>query len=479
MRRLLSHLVKRGGPFLAVAAFLMLVAPTASATRTVDRVVYTRGCDSGPQNPVWIVEPTAGSEPVPSVSKDSLGVRVSPDGEQLLLSMFGGLSTANADGTGAVLVADVAIVGRYPEYPTWSPDGDKVALVAHVDGERRIMILDLDSNQAPIVVKTIGEKHPSGLDWSPGGQVLVWSWRAPVSETGIEVITVSDGTSEPLGEGSNPRYSPDGTTIAFSRAGFLATMTSDGSDLWISEQPGRSPTWSPDGTRLAFVDRKPADDHVANYIGVYEIGTGRVTVLVEGTIDCDDVLDLGDWAFLQWPRFLDVAFDHLFVDDVEWLAAERITKGCDPPVNDHFCPSAAVTRGQMAAFLVRALGLTDRLDDPFVDDDGSVFEADIERLAAAGITKGCNPPDNDRFCPDSKVTREQMAAFLVRAFGYADDGGGDLFIDDNDSIFEHDIDRLASAGITKGCNPPDNTQYCPTAYVSRGQMAAFIHRALR
>ncbi len=55
----------------------------------------------------------------------------------------------------------------------------------------------------------------------------------------------------------------------------------------------------------------------------------------------------------------------------------------------------------------------------FVDDDGSVFEADIERLAAAGITKGCNPPVNDRFCPNDPVTRGQMAAFLVRG-GLAD-----------------------------------------------------------
>ncbi len=76
-----------------------------------------------------------------------------------------------------------------------------------------------------------------------------------------------------------------------------------------------------------------------------------------------------------------------------------------------------MTRGQMAAFLVRALGLTDRGSADFVDDDGSIFEADIERLATAGITKGCNPPVNDRFCPDDPVTRGQMAAFLHRALG--------------------------------------------------------------
>ena len=168
----------------------------------------------------------------------------------------------------------------------------------------------------------------------------------------------------------------------------------------------------------------------------------------------------------------------VFEVDVEWMAAEGITRGCNPPVSDRFCPDSVVTRGQMAAFLVRALGLTDRVDDPFVDDDGSIFEPDIERLAAAGITKGCNPPANDQFCPASKVTRGQMAAFLVRALGYADDGGGNLFVDDDASIFEADIDRLGTAGVTKGCNPPANDRFCPNSVVTRGQMAAFLHRAL-
>ena len=71
-----------------------------------------------------------------------------------------------------------------------------------------------------------------------------------------------------------------------------------------------------------------------------------------------------------------------------------------------------------------------------------------------------------------------MAAFLVRALNYTDNGGGDLFVDDDDSIFEADIDRLATAGVTKGCNPPDNDRFCPTNNVTRGQMAAFLHRAL-
>lgn len=51
----------------------------------------------------------------------------------------------------------------------------------------------------------------------------------------------------------------------------------------------------------------------------------------------------------------------------------------------------------------------------FVDDDPSIFESDIEKIAAGRTTLGCNPPANDRFCPDDLVTREVMAAFLARA----------------------------------------------------------------
>ncbi len=175
------------------------------------------------------------------------------------------------------------------------------------------------------------------------------------------------------------------------------------------------------------------------------------------------------------PVFLDTV-GSVFQADIEWLAAEGITKGCNPPTNNLFCPNNKVTRGQMAAFLNRALDLPAGSGNPFVDDDSSIFENDIEALAASGITKGCNPPINNRFCPDSFVTRAQMAAFLNRALDLPA-GSGNPFVDDNGSIFENDIEALAASGITKGCNPPTNNRFCPDQFVTRGQMAAFLHRA--
>ncbi|MCP3934450.1 MAG: S-layer homology domain-containing protein, partial [Actinomycetia bacterium] len=111
----------------------------------------------------------------------------------------------------------------------------------------------------------------------------------------------------------------------------------------------------------------------------------------------------------------------------------------------------------------------------FTDDDG-VFELNIESLAEAGITRGCNPPTNDRYCPNDAVTRGQMAAFLVRALKLPTGTPG-AFTDD-DGVFELNIESLAEAGITRGCNPPTNDRYCPNDAVTRGQMAAFLVRAL-
>jgi hypothetical protein len=180
--------------------------------------------------------------------------------------------------------------------------------------------------------------------------------------------------------------------------------------------------------------------------------------------------------FIQFKVLGDIA-DTVFVDDILWMAQEGITLGCNPPANDEFCPAKTVTRGQMAAFLVRFLGLT-AIDGSiaFTDTATSVFEQDILKLATAGITTGCNA-DGSQFCPNKGVTRGQMAAFLVRALGLTDDGGGNLFGDDDTSVFETDIDKLATAEITLGCNPPTNSNFCPTKTVTRGQMAAFLHRA--
>jgi hypothetical protein len=167
----------------------------------------------------------------------------------------------------------------------------------------------------------------------------------------------------------------------------------------------------------------------------------------------------------------------LFENDIDALAFADITRGCNPPTNNHFCPDRTVDRGSMAAFLRRALGLPATGTDYFVDDNGTTFEEDINAIAAAGITKGCNPPANNRYCPTMDVSRGAMAAFLRRAL-HLPKAGTNYFVDDNSSIFQQDINAIAEAGITRGCNPPTNNRFCPGDPVRRANMAAFLTRAL-
>ena len=155
-----------------------------------------------------------------------------------------------------------------------------------------------------------------------------------------------------------------------------------------------------------------------------------------------------------------------FRSEIEWLAQRGITGGCG---EGRFCPTGVVTREQMASFLVRIFSLPPSSAARFGDDEASEHQANINALAAAGITGGCR---TDAFCPRSTVTREQMASFLARAASLAL-SGRDYFLDDERSSHQADINRTAATGITAGCG---TYRYCATAGVTREQIAGFLYR---
>jgi hypothetical protein len=134
-----------------------------------------------------------------------------------------------------------------------------------------------------------------------------------------------------------------------------------------------------------------------------------------------------------------------FADDIAWMFATGITTGCAP---DLYCPSDSVTRGEMATFLTRAFDLPWTSQDFFTDDEGLAHEGAINRLAKSGITTGCSAT---RFCPERLVTRGQMATFLARALGLPP-AAADHFNDDDGTAHEDSINRIYEAGITTGCS---------------------------
>jgi hypothetical protein len=486
-----QSLRRRMTPFVALATLFSLfaVAPTASAAPPGE---------NGPIVHVVVGENATGGD-LHTVQADGSGSElllegeftapdVSPDGTEVLA-----VELADAQASeGAVVSIDVAtgesetLVESGATSAAWSGDG---SAIAYATGE------GLWVKEGTADAAQVDEDINMVWDWSPvDDRVLVTRNVDPdgvgLPEVSLETVDVGTGDAVVVESNdgglftwyvSGADFSPDGADIVYHETtpGHQQVVIAGQADPLDETEgatgaaPNGPVTWSPDGESIAY-GRSTAE---GDLVVVHTVASGAEVTF--------DVADLGpiDWAPVatgtpQPDGFTDVPTDHTFYTDIQWLAGEGITRGCNPPDNTLFCPDDFVTRGQMAAFLVRGLGYADDGGgDRFTDDDGSVFEGDIDRLATAGVTKGCNPPDNTEFCPDDFVTRGQMAAFLVRAFGYSDDGGGDRFTDDDGSVFEGDIDRLATAGVARGCNPPDNTEFCPGDFVTRGQMAAFLARA--
>ena len=179
------------------------------------------------------------------------------------------------------------------------------------------------------------------------------------------------------------------------------------------------------------------------------------------------------------PGFVDVDAGSTHWGSITELAEAGVLVGTECG-EGRFCPDDAITRRTFAVWLVRVLDggqAPPSRQGVFDDVDADAWEAPyITRLAELGVTTGCStgPP---RFCPDRVVSRAQMATFLVRAFlmpaadpaGFTDVGAT--------SVHAGSIDRLAAAGITRGC-ATGPLRFCPGADTTRAQMASFLTGAI-
>lgn len=157
--------------------------------------------------------------------------------------------------------------------------------------------------------------------------------------------------------------------------------------------------------------------------------------------------------------------------DIETLFAQGVTLGCGPSI---YCPNDAMTRGQITLFIFRQLGRQPVAVDYYDDDQGSQYEVATNSVTAAGIGFGCG---DRQFCPDRPLLREEMAELLARTFSLTP-SSTNWFQDDEGSAFEAAINALKAADITFGCDPGDETAFCPEDPLTRGQMASFFVRSM-
>ena len=165
-------------------------------------------------------------------------------------------------------------------------------------------------------------------------------------------------------------------------------------------------------------------------------------------------------------------------ESIDKLAEAGITRGCERYL---FCPHDKVTRAQMVVLLARALGLTTTPDSrastaSFSDvEPGAWYAGHLNALGS--IASGY--PDGT-FRPRQPITRGEMAIMLNRALPL--DANGDrnavVFADvPAGTELATAVANLAASGITQGCASESEPLFCPDETLSRAQMASFLARS--
>lgn len=217
---------------------------------------------------------------------------------------------------------------------------------------------------------------------------------------------------------------------------------------------------------------KPRPDHTMDvYIDEVSVRTGRVGCL-------SDACHPNAWTpGAEKALFKDLPPGALGYRAAAILFKHKITSGCRSKPYRYFCPRCPLSRGQMAAFLVRAAKIS-TAGAPAVPSFRDVpkshtFYRAIEAIAREGITYGCG---SGKFCPSAKVTRGQMAAFLARTLHWkAVNPGKPTFSDvPRSHTFYRAIETLWAKRVTRGCG---TGRFCPGRPVTRAEMAIFLVRA--
>lgn len=172
--------------------------------------------------------------------------------------------------------------------------------------------------------------------------------------------------------------------------------------------------------------------------------------------------------------FSDVTESHWAFEAINYLRWEGIVNGSD--FNCYY-PENTVTRAEMTAMLVRAYGIASGVSS-FADVEQSAwYYSPISAAFSAGLVSG----DGDTFRPNDNVTRQDMAVMIYRFSANAgvQYGSGELGFADNSDIAEYAKEAVAamsSAGIINGI---DGQNFAPLANATRAQAAQLIYSAIK
>ncbi|WP_028549541.1 S-layer homology domain-containing protein [Paenibacillus sp. UNC451MF] len=164
---------------------------------------------------------------------------------------------------------------------------------------------------------------------------------------------------------------------------------------------------------------------------------------------------------------------------VEQLASKLIIQGRS---DQAFDPDSSITRAEMAALVVRALGLNESKEaSPFADTNGGWYETAVATAYKAGLIAGY---DDGTFRPMQSITREELAGLLVKAMNFTKASTtGERFIQqtftDEAAISSwalSDVRTAMQLGIVEG---NEQGEFKPGSYTSRAEATTMLGRMLK
>jgi len=360
------------------------------------------------------------------------------------IAMGGSFATVSLDGyVSDVDSADADMV--------WTYSGNSQLTVSIVDRVATISVPNADWNGSETI--TFRATDPGALY---GEDAAVFSVNAPVP-----VLTVLAPASILAGSGD--------TTLTVDGSNFV-----DGAQVYWNGA-ARATTFVSAAQLTAVIPAADLAAVSANAVTAVNPNSGgtpsnALTVNVHTFADSQP----GDWHW-NW---------------VEGFYAKRITGGCD--INPfRYCPDRAVTRAEMAVFILKALNVDTPAYAPdpaqtgiFADvpvADKEWMQAWIEEFYEQGITGGCDVSPF-RYCPERQVTRAEMAVFILRAVhgpSYTPPAATGVFADVpvlGKEWMQPWVEQFYNEGISGGCDVSP-LRYCPERPATRAEMATFIDRA--
>jgi Tol biopolymer transport system component len=270
------------------------VGQSSSNTRRIHRIVFERGSDIYTMKPngsdVQDVTNTFASSGFTFTDQDPVW---SWDGQSIAFVCNRGsggvpvldVYTMNADGTGLERVT----TGENDYMPVWSPGGKQLAFVGVREG-LPVGIYVIGANGAGERLLVSGNTWFP--DWSPDGKKILFDGSAnpnldaivngPSSNCSLYTIQ-PDGLNKTLLTHDCPgfpKWSPDGTKIAFLRHGQLWVMNADGSGQTQLTTGGLvyKESWSPDGSQFVISYLPPSTSGAPNLYLINADGTGLTQV---------------------------------------------------------------------------------------------------------------------------------------------------------------------------------------------------------